>query len=319
MYHIPGILRFEKQLLKNLPDSKDEKALEQLLHDLTHYLTHLRQTLERKGISHQELSLKSRAAWTTLEGILKLHRGQPNRYAAIFQRVQAQVAQFPKYAHYPLIIRISASSRLSHSVRIRAKRIEYQISFVSLDFPDDYFTLLTTLLFSKLSRKPIPNNLRVKLALYEDQLRENNQRPAYRNNSGLNPRGKYYNLLEIFNELNTIYFQEALQQPHISWSRRKNRHRLGSYHADQKKLLISRILDHPHVPLFVVEGIVYHEMLHMIHPIQRHNGRRIIHGRNFKNDERKFVNHIKLERWLKQDYPEFLGNKFTHTRWRNLF
>ena len=318
-YHFSGILHFEKQVLQRFLHSRKEKSRRELLQDLSVYLARAGEVLQKRRISNQQLSLKSQAAFTTLRGIYDLYQNLPGRYTSIFQLVQKEVENFPKFRDYPLIIRISASSRLSHSIRIQAKMIQYQISISSLVLPDEYFSLLTKILLSRLGKKPVERIWKVKLTDYEDRFTRLTHKSIPKKSENLSSQGEHYHLLHIFNKLNKIYFQETIKVPHIGWSRRKNKYRLGSYHANQKKILISRILDQPDVPPFVVEGIVYHEMLHMIHPIQNHNGRRIIHGWNFKNDEKKFVNHIKLERWLKKDYPLFLGNKPRRSKLKDLF
>lgn len=322
-YHFSGILYFEKQVIKRFLQSKKEKSRQDLIQDLSVYLNQARESLQKLHISHHQLSLKSQAAFITLQGIHDLHhdlyQSQTSRYVAIFRLVRKEVENFPKFSNYPLIIRISASSRLSHSIGIRAKMIRYQISLSSLVLPDEYFSVLTKILFCRLSKKPVQNSWKVKLTDYENRFNRLHEKSFPHKPVKLDSRGEHYQLLHIFNKLNNLYFQNTLEVPHIGWSRQNNKYRLGSFHANQQKMLISRILDHPDVPQFVVEGIVYHEMLHMIHPIQSQNGRRIIHSRNFKNDERKFIHHVKLERWLKEDYPVLIGNKPQRSKFKDLF
>jgi len=125
--------------------------------------------------------------------------------------------------------------------------------------------------------------------------------------SDTNFQGQYFNLLQIFNFLNQLYFDNKLPVINIGWSRRKNFRRLGSYDSGKQLIRVSKILDHPDVPPYVVSGIVYHEMLHMIHPIYQNKNRRIIHGPEFKRDEKKFREHGALEKWLKKDFPRLVG------------
>ena len=52
--------------------------------------------------------------------------------------------------------------------------------------------------------------------------------------------------------------------------------------------MISRVFDHPRVPRYAVEYIVYHEMLHLKHPVRLEGSRRSVHSPEFQAEERQF-------------------------------
>lgn len=111
--------------------------------------------------------------------------------------------------------------------------------------------------------------------------------------------GDIYHLDEIFDELNRRYFQGKLQRPELTWSSARSRRRLGHYDAAHNVIVISRVFDHHTVPRHAVEYIVYHEMLHLKHPVKLNGSRRCVHGKEFQADERLFPHLREAKAFLK--------------------
>ncbi|MCG6553805.1 MAG: SprT-like domain-containing protein [Candidatus Magnetominusculus sp. LBB02] len=121
--------------------------------------------------------------------------------------------------------------------------------------------------------------------------------------AAINPQGKYHDLMAIYSSLNEEYFDGSLSVD-ITWGRRQTRgvyrkRRLGSYDAAGSLIRIHPALDKPAVPRFFIEYIVYHEMLHAAIGIRVKNGRRTIHGRDFKLRERLFRDYGRAMDFLK--------------------
>ena len=76
---------------------------------------------------------------------------------------------------------------------------------------------------------------------------------------------------------------------------------LGHHDATHETIVVSKSLDDRKVPEFVVEYVVFHEMLHVLHPVRRVNGRRRIHTREFKRDERQFAYFGEAGEWINQN------------------
>jgi predicted metal-dependent hydrolase len=72
---------------------------------------------------------------------------------------------------------------------------------------------------------------------------------------------------------------------------------LATYSYDDKTIRISPVLDAPDIPLYVIEWIVYHEMLHHVLPVERNQGRRQYHTSRFKSLERAFVRYEEARKW----------------------
>jgi predicted metal-dependent hydrolase len=79
-----------------------------------------------------------------------------------------------------------------------------------------------------------------------------------------------------------------MARPQMSWSQLRTRRILGHYDPAHNAIIISRIFDHPQVPLYVLEYIVYHEMLHLKHPVRLRGSRRCVHSAEFQAEERLF-------------------------------
>ncbi len=100
--------------------------------------------------------------------------------------------------------------------------------------------------------------------------------------------GHFHDLADSFNRVNRCYFNNAMIQPHLAWSGRLSRRQFGSYSLVDDRIVVSSVLDHPEVPQYVVDFIMYHEMLHKHHGIQWNNNRMHVHTPAFKRDERRF-------------------------------
>ena len=126
----------------------------------------------------------------------------------------------------------------------------------------------------------------------------------------LRPEGKALDLREVFADLNERYFANRLAVA-ISWGRdsfgapcRRSRTsiiQLGSYSYEDHLIRVHRVLDDPEVPLYVVESVVYHEMLHADMPPEVQNGRRLFHTPEFRRRERLFRNLWRAERWIAEN------------------
>jgi len=60
------------------------------------------------------------------------------------------------------------------------------------------------------------------------------------------------------------------------------------------------------VPRYVVENVVFHEMLHQLIPSQYLNGRWSVHPPEFRRQERRFLYHQQAEQWQRQHLGRLL-------------
>lgn len=123
--------------------------------------------------------------------------------------------------------------------------------------------------------------------------------------SVLNPRGRWFDLRAVFNRLNEEHFQGGIQAD-IGWGRmpgkrRRKSIRLGVYDHQTREIRIHPALDRPDVPMYFVEFIVFHEMLHQLFPSSGTDGRRVHHPRAFRDREKAFPRYAEALTWEKQN------------------
>jgi len=117
--------------------------------------------------------------------------------------------------------------------------------------------------------------------------------------SAYSTNGNYYDLKTLFYKLNAEYFHNKLEQPQLRWSNRKTKRRLGYFHPETDTITLSRSLDQKQVPTYVVEYVLYHEMLHKKLGLKSRNSYRIAHTSQFKQEERKYKFYEEAENFLK--------------------
>ena len=194
---------------------------------------------------------------------------------------------------------------LNQTIRIRNGRVFVRIADMCRDMPEEPHRALAVILVSKLLRKRVPAyaddiyNEYTRTAEMRD--RSNDRKRSHGRKVVTTHKGEVYDLDEIFDNLNFWYFGERLPKPVLTWSARQTYRILGHHDATHDTIVVSRSLDSPDVPRFVVEYIVFHEMLHIHHPTVHHNGRRYNHTAAFRRDEEKFRHYREAELWIEQN------------------
>jgi hypothetical protein len=102
------------------------------------------------------------------------------------------------------------------------------------------------------------------------------------------PKGKHYDLDDIFEDLNLRFFHGLMARPRLSWSPRRSRTMLGHWDPAHNAIVLSRFLDGDNVPRLAVEYVMFHEMLHLRFPIEHHGPRRCVHTAAFREAEKQF-------------------------------
>ncbi|MFH0834827.1 MAG: M48 family peptidase [Candidatus Micrarchaeota archaeon] len=116
--------------------------------------------------------------------------------------------------------------------------------------------------------------------------------------------GRAYDLGEILTRVRVEYadvLAGVVSSPSIVWSSHRGSRVLGFHDSAFSQIVINRILDNPRVPEFVVEYVVFHELLHCKHRVLFQRGksmRRTVHSGDFKKDEKKFRFYAAANAWL---------------------
>ena len=193
---------------------------------------------------------------------------------------------------------------LNHTIRLRSGRVLARVSDLLTNAPDEVQQSLAFVLVAKLLRQPVPPAPLAVYRAYASQpqllrVTETRRREAGRKVI-TTPQGSFYNLELLFQKLNRRYFAGALPKPTLSWSQRQTSRIFGHHDGTHETIVISRTLDANDVPDWVVEFVLYHEMLHIKHPVRVVKGRRHIHTAAFRADERLFPQYAPAQAWLEQ-------------------
>jgi hypothetical protein len=108
-------------------------------------------------------------------------------------------------------------------------------------------------------------------------------------------RGATHDLADSFDRINSDYFGGAMQRPRLTWNRTFTGRKFGHYDFVHDTVMVSRTLDSPKVPPFVVDFLVFHEVLHKFHGLHWVNGRGYAHTSEFQQSERKFARYEEAE------------------------
>ena len=194
---------------------------------------------------------------------------------------------------------------INHTIRVRQAKVFVRLAEICREMPLEAHRALAYILVAKLLRKKVPEAAR---KLYNNFIKTQEiQSKALENKRArgrkviTSARGEAYDLNVIFERLNLLYFENKLPKPVLSWSARKTYRILGHHDSTHETIIVSKSLDSSKIPAYVVEYVVYHEMLHVFHPTTHRNGRRYNHTPAFRRDERKFAFYEEAENWIERN------------------
>ena len=219
----------------------------------------------------------------------------------IFQETYRELR--PASAIPELKIEFFAFANVNNTIRLRNGKLLVRLSDLLEGAPDAVLRAIAHILLAKMYRRPIDRAQAARYRKYiasHDIVRKAHLVRQMRGRKRLRPaRGHVYDLDAIFEDLNTRFFHGLLGRPRMSWSQSKTRRILGHYDPAHNAIIISRIFDHFAVPRYVLEYIVYHEMLHLKHPVRLRGSRRCVHSAEFQAEEKLFPQMIEANAFLK--------------------
>jgi hypothetical protein len=177
-------------------------------------------------------------------------------------------------------------------IRMEDGRLHLRVTDVLQGAPAPVFEALAVILISKLYRKQVPAEYAHRYRRYLSRRDVRTTMESVRQERGRKlvapPQGAVYDLEAIFEDLNFRYFFGLMARPKLGWSLRTSRATLGHYDPSHHTIVLNKSLDRLAVPKLVVEYIMFHEMLHLRHPVEHNGMRRCVHTREFKQAERQF-------------------------------
>ena len=193
---------------------------------------------------------------------------------------------------------------VNNTIRLRDGKIRARVSDLLEGAPEAVLRSIAHILLAKLYRKPIEPYHGARYRRYigsHDLQRKVHLVRQVRGRKRIDTaQGHVYDLEAIFDDLNTRFFWGLLGRPQMTWSQERARQMLGHFDPAHNTIVISRVFDHASVPRYVVEYIVYHEMLHLKHPVKLRGSRRCVHGPAFQAEEKLFPQLDEAKRFLKR-------------------
>jgi hypothetical protein len=197
-----------------------------------------------------------------------------------------------------------AFTSIKNTIRMREGRLLVRLSDLLEGAPATVLQAIAHILLAKMYRKPIEREAAVRYRRYissQDISRKAHLVRQLRGRKRLHSaQGHTYDLEAVFEDLNTRFFHGLLARPQLTWSSNHSRNSLGHFDPAHNAIVVSRIFDHPRVPQYAVDYIVYHEMLHLKHPVRLRGSRRCVHSAEFQAEEKLFPKLAEVKRFLKQ-------------------
>jgi predicted metal-dependent hydrolase len=195
-------------------------------------------------------------------------------------------------------------ANVNNTIRLRDGELFVRLSDLLQGSPEPVLRAIAHILLAKMYRKPLERQhttrYRRYVASHDITKKVHLLRQVRGRKQIATAKGAVYDLEEIFDRLNAQHFHGLLARPQMTWSRAHARRLLAHYDPAHNAIVVSRIFDHPSVPRFAVDYIVYHEMLHLKHPVKLRGSRRCVHSAEFHGEEKLFPQLTQARDFLKR-------------------
>jgi len=203
-----------------------------------------------------------------------------------------------------LDVRFRRFTSLNTTIRLREGRLLVRLSDLLEAAPESVHHAIAHILLAKLYKKPIARAHADRYRRHVSSEPVARQAEHIRQTRGrkriLSSQGHIYNLDEVFESLNVRFFHGLLGRPTLTWSAHHARRMLGHYDSAHNTIMVSRVFDRADTPRCAIEYLLYHEMLHLKHPVRVKAGRRCVHSKAFQAEERLFPELEAAKAYLKR-------------------
>lgn len=195
-------------------------------------------------------------------------------------------------------------ANLSHTLRLRQDVALVRLSDILREAPVPVIEAAAAILLAQMYRRRVPRELRDiyrRFALAHSTRRHiaRVRRKRARRIADC-PLGSAHDLKPMFASLNRQYFGERLQRPRLGWSSHPWRSQFGCYDPSLDQIVMNKRLDRAEVPAYAVEFILYHEMLHVKHPLRAAACGLQAHSPEFRAEERRFTQYARARKFLER-------------------
>jgi hypothetical protein len=218
----------------------------------------------------------------------------------IFQRIFTRLGCHGRPPQFQ--VELYPYANLSHTLRLRRDVAYVRLSDILREAPVPVIEATAAILLAQMYRRRVPRELR---DLYRQfALAHSTRRHIARIRRKRarripdNPAGSAHNLDPMFASLNREYFEGRLRRPRLGWSARPWRSQFGCYDPSLDQIAMNKRLDCAGVPSYAVEFILYHEMLHVKHPLRAAACGLQAHSPEFRAEEKRFAQYERARKFL---------------------
>ncbi len=220
--------------------------------------------------------------------------------ARVFHRMYTRLGCQGRPPHF--VVEFYPYANLAHTIRLRGDAAYVRLSDLLRAAPLGVLEAAAAILLARLYRRRPPrkqlDTYRTFLLARSTRRRVLQLRRARGRRLKSRPRGTFHDLARIFARLNRRYFFGRLRQPQLGWSSRAWRTQLGCFDPGLNQIIINSRLDRTNVPTFVVGYVLFHEMLHVKHPMRAASCGLQSHSAEFRREEKRFAFYERARRFL---------------------
>ena len=221
----------------------------------------------------------------------------------IFQKAHLQLK--PRTPLPDISVEFFPFAGFTHTARLRENRLLIRVSDLLMDAPENVLGSLALILLAKIYRRSVDetHHATYRTFILDSDMQQRARTARTKRGRGPRPavaKGRWQDLDLTFDRVNAEYFEGKLERPRLTWSATKSRRILGRYDGTHHTVFISPIFDSSQTPDFVLDYIVYHELLHIRHPSRAQECRLINHTPEFRAEERKFKSYKKATEWIRK-------------------
>ena len=195
-------------------------------------------------------------------------------------------------------------ANINCTIRLRQGRIFVRLSDLLEGAPEPVLYAILHILIAKLHRKPVDPAHATRYRKFTGSQTMAARVHLIRQMRGRKriegPKGQNYDLDQIFDDLNLRFFHGLMARPQMTWSGNRSLRSLGHYDPAHNTIVVSRVFDGPRVPQYAIDYLVYHEMLHLRHPVKLRGSRRLVHPAAFREEEKLFPQLAEAQQFLKK-------------------
>lgn len=286
---IPGLVKSAEDfhLAVNLEASRTHQNIQGLAKSLHKICHQIDKRLDTLGI--QPGNLPSRSMYAAVWFLFLRQSDHLEQHLALVTDLQTRFVQGMRLSHNPPAIDLYPSTYLFKLVP-RPHTFTLMLHEGFLTAPAQVRTQLVQLAEKSRSKKKVFNQLKAysKSAPYRAVVQAMNQhaKAVYYEPDAV---GKFSHLKDSFQRVNWAYFEGKQSLPHLQWSKRATTRKLGHYNPIPDTIQVSNVLDNPKVPEYVLDYVMYHEMVHRTLGIEEINGRKSSHNAAFHALEREYT------------------------------